>query len=90
MRQQHFIQIFENPIEVLQNVIIHISNHLKAERFQIRFPPPIPHDLMLLAMNITVNFNHEGSFCTIEIHDVRSYPMLSPKLETLKLLHSKF
>ncbi len=45
---------------------------------------------MLLAMNITVNFNHEGSFCTIEIHDVRSYPMLSPKLETLKLLHSKF
>jgi len=45
---------------------------------------------MLLAMNITVHFNHEGSFRTIEIHDVRSYSMLSPKLETLKLLHPKF
>jgi len=79
----------ENPIEILQNVIIHVSNHLKAERLQIRLPPPIPHDLMLIAMNITVHFNHEGSFRTIEIHNVRSYSMLPPKLESLKLLHSK-
>ena len=44
---------------------------------------------MLIAMNITVHFNHEGSFRTIEIHNVRSYSMLPPKLESLKLLHSK-
>ena len=83
------MQIFENPIQILQNVIIHVSNHLKAERFQIRFPPPIPRDLMLFAVNVTVHFNHEGFLRTIEIHNVRSYSMLPPKLESLTLLRSK-
>ena len=55
----------------------------------MRFPPPIPHDLILIAMNITVHFNHEGFLRTIEVHNVRSYSMLPPKLERLKLFRSK-
>jgi hypothetical protein len=44
---------------------------------------------MLIGMNITVHFNHERFFRTIEIHNVRSDPMLPPKLESLTLLRSK-
>lgn len=52
-------QIFKNPIQVQQDVIIGISNHPKAERLKISVPLSVFEDLTWFSMSIAIHLDDE-------------------------------
>lgn len=77
--------IFQNLVQVLQDIVVNVSNHEEAEGLKISVPQLILHDLIIVAMTSTVYLNDERLFRAVEVHNVWPDAMLPTRLEPLKV-----
>jgi hypothetical protein len=78
-------QIFQNPVQVLHNIVVDVSNYAKAKRLHIGLALLILHDLISIGMTVAVYLDDERLFRAIEVHNVWPNAVLPSKLEPLKL-----
>jgi hypothetical protein len=83
------LQILEYSIEILHNVIIRITNDSKTDGLKISVTTSVLLSLFTISMTITVDFDDERLFRTIEVHDMRTDAMLPTELDPLQLPRSQ-
>jgi|GWRWMinimDraft_10_1066017.scaffolds.fasta_scaffold76939_1 hypothetical protein len=77
--------MFQNPVQILQDIVVDVSNHLKAKGLKISVTQLILWYLISTGMTIAVYFNHKRLLRAKEVHNVWPDAMLPTKLESLKL-----
>ncbi len=80
--------MFQNPVQILQDIVVDVSNYVKAKRLKLLLALPVLQYLISIDMTIAVHFNDERLFRAIEVHNVRPDAMLPTKFEPLKLSRS--
>jgi len=85
-----YCQIFQHTIEIAQHSIIRVADDEEIERLEITVSQAIFLHLRTMKVAVAVQLDHQGSFGTVEIDNVRSDAVLPTKLETEKLFCTQF
>ncbi len=54
--------MFQNPVQVLHNIVVDVSNYVKAEGLKISVTQLILQYLICTGMTVAVYFDHERLF----------------------------